>query len=373
LIYGGIGLVLAVPAMLAERRPGRATGRALVLGLVLLSSAVCVSAVQLLPMLSYLQLTNRGKGLPLAIARLNFREVTHPLPSEPFLVLVAAGAAWLWREGRRGVALWLLAACVLSLATATVKPVYAFLWQYTPGFRYQRIPQRAFALLAIAGPPLAAVGLQAMENLVPRRPRLSRWLALVLAGWLVWGMGDEAPGTPPMASPTEEAAANHTLGWLADHAGGARVHIWESHNRLWGCDHMTVRLGLEVAASYTPSDHHDYLPSDFDPPTYRSYLGDSYRRPAVMWGMLSIRYVTSLKPHDEPGLRLAAEPEGCPLSRCQPAKCAGLYIYENEKYLPRAYQVPAVIVMQGQARPVFEAALYVEARRACLGPAREAR
>ena len=66
-----------------------------------------------------------------------------------------------------------------------------------------------------------------------------------------------------MADPHIERHQNNAMRWLAEHAAGSRMHIWESPDRHWGADHITAPLGLEAITSYTPSEHRDYLPGDF--------------------------------------------------------------------------------------------------------------
>jgi hypothetical protein len=137
------------------------------------------------------------------------------------------------------------------------------------------------------------------------------------------------------------------------------VHVWESPNRQWGGDHMTVPLGLEAITSYTPSEHRDYLPGDFDRPEDRTFLSESYLHPARFWGMLNVRYVVSSTPRTDDGFTLAARVAACPVQICQPAKSAGTYIYENQKWLPRAWVVSHAIGIVGSARASFDATLDV--------------
>jgi hypothetical protein len=132
-----------------------------------------------------------------------------------------------------------------------------------------------------------------------------------------------------------------------------------------------VPLGLEAITSYTPSEHHDYLPGDFDDPTHRTFVSDSYSNPARFWGMLNVRYVTSMVPRSEPGFRLAAEVERCPVEICQPAKSAGPYIYENQKWLPRGWVVQHAVAIVAPAGMAFNAALDV-LRMPTFDPARTA-
>ena len=320
---------------------------------------VATAAPQMLPMLSYVALTGRGGGLSLEQSSTAINEVAHPLPTITGVAVMCLGFGWLLVKGERRAALWLALIVALGTGVATVPPVYEFLWRYVPGFQYQRIPERALVMVGIAAPPLLAAGIEGAWNL------LARWRA---PGVFLFSMGlaafsyeswSIAPDMPPMADPRVEREENHAMRWLTAHAAGSRIHIWESPSRHWGADNITVPLGLESITSYTPSEHRDYLPGDFDEPDHRTFLGESYAHPARFWGMLNVRYILSTAPRSAPGLSLAAQVEPCPVEICQPAKSAGPYIFENEQWLPRGWIVPHAIALIGPSRPVFEAALDV--------------
>jgi hypothetical protein len=335
----------------------RRTRRLASVGVLTATCFFATAAPQMLPMLSYVALTGRSQGLSLPLSMAVVNEVAHPLPTISAAILMIAGVAALWINGQRRAAMWLAAIVAAGVMAATVAPVYAFLWRFFPGIRYQRIPQRALALVGIAGPILIAAGAEGVWT------ALARWrtpglvlgsVGLVFFACESWMI---APLTPPMLDPRIERQHNHAMRWLADHAAGSRMHIWESGDRQWGTGNVTVPLGLEAITSYTPSEHRDYLPWDFDRPDDPTFVGESYRHPAKFWGLLNVRYVLSTVPVDDPGFKLAAQVQRCPIQVCQPAKSAGPYIYENQQWLPRAWVVPHAIALVGPERLVFAAAL----------------
>jgi hypothetical protein len=346
--------------------------RLLRVGAVTGACFLTTAAPQMLPMLSYIGLTARSSGLTLAQSSDVIHEVANPFPTKAATVVMCVGVGFLLvRRSERRVAIWLAAVVTLGLAAASLPAVYGLLWRHVPGFQYQRNPERALVLVGIAGPPLIAAGMEGTWR------ALARWrLAGVLAYGLVFAafcyqLARLTPGTPPMADPSAEQAENHAMRWLAEHAEGSRIHIWESPSRQWGANNITVPLGLEAITSYTPSEHHDYLPGDFDEPTHRTFLSDSYSNPARFWGMLNVRYVTSMVPRFEPGFRLAAEVERCPVEICQPAKSAGPYIYENNRWLPRGWVVQHAVAIVAPTGIAFNAALDV-LRMPTFDPARTA-
>ena len=226
-------------------------------------------------------------------------------------------------------------------------------------------------LVWLAAPVLIAAGFAGVWAVLrgPIAIRASAVAALAVACSYQWWA--RAPAMPPMSDPRIERAQNAAMGWLRERARGSRIHIWESPDRHWAADHITVPFGLEAITSYTPSEHRDYLPSDFDPPEHRTFIGESYASPARHWGLLNVRYVLSMTPRSEPGFRLATTVETCPVEVCQPAKSAGPFIYENEQWRPRGWLVGRVIGILGSPEAAFTAALGVM-RRPDFDPARVA-
>ncbi len=308
----------------------RAVSTCLLIG----AAALAISACQVLPMVAYLPLTGRARGLSLGAALYHVQEVKNPVPGLVYIFLCLLGALMLWRSAEQRIGVWLAWVAALGLATATIDPFFTLFWLIVPGFRYQRIPQRAFVLVAIAGPVLVAAGMQFLSD-VCERWRCSRfWRAIpvgAVAVLLFVSLWRDAPEMPPMIPPREEMAANHAMQWLKEHAQGSRIHIVETIDRNWGTEHVTMPLGLEVIAGYVPSENRDYLPFDFEQRGHRGFFYESYREPDKIWGLLNVRYVLSTVPREIPGFRLATIVSGCPIEICQPRKSAGPYIYENSR------------------------------------------
>jgi len=322
---------------------------------------VATAAPQLLPMQVYLSESDRANGLTLEQSKVVVREVVHPMPTIAAAIAMCMGLVGLWIRGHRRAAIWFGAVIAVALAAATSDPFYAFLWRYYPGIRYQRIPQRALILVGVTAPVLMAAAADALWTFSARLRTAGAAIAILAIGGVVVEAWSIAPGTPPMADPRVERERNHTMRWLAAHADGTRIHIWEPPTRHWLADNITVPLGLEAIASYTPSAHRDYRPGDFDAPDHRTFLGDGYANPARFWGLLNVRHVVSETPRTDAGFTLAARVEPCPVAICQPAKAAGTYIYENHAWMPRAWMVRHAVALVGEERRVFEATLDIMA------------
>jgi len=361
--YELFALALAIPVALALREPGIAR-RSLCIVAVIGAVAFVLSAFQLVPMAAYMRLTGRAGGISLAQALRPFHESQHRLPGVLALGLLGVGIAGSWHRARfiRVNVIWLGAIAVGSIAVAVSPAVFSALWHVVPAFSYQRVPERALVLMAVTGPVLAARGLETVSIFVGRV-----WKGFTLGsvvGVVVAGVGIEAwlrsAAMPPMASVSRELEANDAMQWVAAHANGARMHVAETSDRNWGTEHDTVPLGIEVIAGYTPSDHHDYLKGELDSPVRRMFLQATYQNPAVLWGMLDVRFLLSTIPRSLPGFRLATVAKPCPVEICQPRKSSGPYIYENMRCLPRAWTVTHAVVFVGsEAEANFQAALDV--------------
>jgi hypothetical protein len=337
------------------------TRRVCGVGAIVALCFMATSAPQLLPMQAYLSVSGRAGGLTLEQSMVVVNEVRHPIPTITGAIAMGLGFVSLWARGHRRTAVWVGAVIAVALAAATIEPFYVFLWRYFPGVRYQRIPQRALILVGMTAPVLVAAGAEGLWTLCARWKAAGAAIAVLAIGWFIVDAWSIAPASPPMADPHIERERNNAMRWLAAHADGSRIHIWEPPTRHWLTDNITVPLGLEAINSYTPTEHRDYRPGDFDPPGHRTFLGDGYANPARFWGLLNVRYIVSETPRTDAGFTLATRVEPCPVAICQPAKAAGTYIYENSAWMPRAWMVRHAIALVGEKQRVFEAALDIMA------------
>lgn len=371
LLYQAIALLLVLAGAAFGPVRRQYVGRAVATGVTVALAALVLGAPQLFPVLSFMRMANRGGGLVIASgdgglsleeSLKAYREVDHPIPGPVYLLLALLGLAFLARRDRRA-ALWLALVFGAGFAIAYSKDVYTFLWHWLPGFRYQRIPQRALFLSASVGPIFVAAGAEGVATAMRRWVGTAgAWVAATVAvAFLFIEMSRLAPQMPPMASPEAEIASNHAMQWISEHNDGSRVHVIENVDRHWATDHVTVPLGLPAIVSWTTAEHRDYIHSDFNVGVRtfidQSYAGAAYQ--ARFWGMLNVRYVLSTTPQSIRGFHLATQVPPCSLEVCQPPKSAGPYIYENERWLPHAFRVPHAVAVVGAPRAAFEAALQI--------------
>jgi hypothetical protein len=360
----------------AELRPGRRARwlRTIVVGAVIGVVGFGLSAVKVLPSLELMPVSNRAGGLSLQDAIGFIAEFTEPAT----LRVLTGGVGELgdWRHifaltmllatiglivGLRDHVLrWYALAALLLMGTgiaiAHSQTVFGILWHVLPMFRYQRIPQRALVLMYLGVSLLVAIGARRLID-----TRFGPFLAWALAVLLLISLTGETwlalPPLPPSADIRQEIAENSILNAIARRPGRFRIHAVESNDRNWGIEHVTVPLGLSNLAGWDHLWLLEYLGAEGTMGRdVRPFLAASYecRHPARFWGLMNVRFVTSTRQISVPGLQLAGQ---FPVSRrCQPAKSAGPYLYENSEWMPRAWVVPSAILVLGDRAERLEAA-----------------
>jgi hypothetical protein len=345
----------------------RAALRVIAVGMIVGAVAFGLAAIKLLPGLELMPVTNRSGGLalddaaapiieftePAVLGALTFgsralRDPRHFLAGTLVLALVGSIAGWRHREAR-----WLAVAgamlVALGVAIAHSETIFATLWAAIPMFKYQRIPQRALVLTYLGLSVLVTLGVQQLSQGRWARGGLARYVAgLSLLGVVVAESLVAIPKLPPTADIRREIRVNQLMNHVATEPGLFRIHAVESMDRNWGIEHVTVPLGLNNLAGWDHLWLLEYLGAegtvgrDVTPFLTASYQA---RHSARFWGMMNVRFVSSTRHVDVPGLRFVNEFPVSPLS--QPAKSAGPYLYENEEWMPRAWIVPHAVLVLG--------------------------
>ncbi len=349
LLYGFLaaGILGVVRALAPEH--GRARGRELlrVVGALLLFVVVflAVGAGRILPTLAWVRITERAGDLPYeaTIAGVLFTpgELFGQLGKESWLAvalcLVAVGAALARRvRGALPFALVFGLVCVLTLGWG-----HRFLYDYVPGFDKVRDPRRAWVLVAVTLPVLAALGLRALAGALP-----AKWtsgpVAWVAGALLVVLIGlDSARGwqRPELHSLSARLEAN------ALHQDLARRAAEETRFRV--LDAKDTRAKLKRTA--------DLIRASLDLESVEGVLGNisilAYDQDFVVpgrgsprvWGYMNCRYVTSAEPLDDPLLELVGTFEEDP-DELNPGT-DGPYLYRNRFELPRAYLADTAVLL----------------------------
>jgi hypothetical protein len=93
------------------------------------------------------------------------------------------------------------------------------------------------------------------------------------------------------------------------------------------------------------------------PPYMNVYLSVSFKNPAKLWGILNLKYLTSMEELNVSGFKFVKKFRNCTVcipDYIQGYKAWGPYLYENEKFLPRAYVVENSVLVVGNEEPVTQ-------------------
>ncbi|MDO8480279.1 MAG: hypothetical protein Q7S65_00520 [Nanoarchaeota archaeon] len=288
-----------------------------------------------------------------------------------FAFLLAVYA--LWRNPKNKLLLFLAAVSLLAVSIATASPVFYFLWKYVPPWDSFRYVNRAFVLWSFAGALLAAAGIKALGedlrekwNCSDKKANIITWalIALIILNLVVFVKDPVAPLGPRcnIYELLPHADALNSIKAEKDATGELfRVHDIETTGIDWPTDPYTIALGLEHIFGYVGAWDVEYM---------NQYLSIAYRSPAKFWGILNVKYLTARSPQNLTGFRFVKqfdrfESDG----QCPPPnvgtwndpnadatmKAFGQYLYENERYLPRAYVVNHSILILGSHENVLNA------------------
>ena len=377
-LYSGLGL--AITALLnttvAFGRRRWLTGfRQLVWLAVTATTATSAAAIKLLPALALMPVSNRAGGLDPWTAAAPIIEFTPPAIAallDPtgtafsgcwLLVPLGLTLVGLLNQHPRRVVIALLAIAVTGVVVAVRPEAFVVLWYTFPGFRYQRIPQRALMLFYAAVALGMAFGMaRVLKRLGLPQPRLARLTTMALlatsmaiAENLAW-----RSELPPTRDIRLEQQANAIFRYLARQANGFRVHVWESRDRNWGLEHIATPLGVPTMVGWDHMWLLDYLGAEGrvgkDVPPF---VAVSYRasHPERFWALANVRWVTrsvgsTLMRESRAGsrsralpLRLVARFPESPYA--QPSWSDGPYLWENPFAMPRAWFADRAIAIIG--------------------------
>lgn len=276
----------------------------------------------------------------------------------------------IFKKPKNKFILFLVATAILSISIATGSFVFYLLWKYVPpwdGFRYLT---RAYVLWSFSGALLAGFGTKYfIESLKYKFKLDKRKLTIIFAIISILIIANLALFTPNpvklgpkcnLFKLLEKAdALKHLKNIQKKNNEIFRVHDWETTGIDWPTDPFTVALGLEHIFGYLDAWDQEYM---------NTYLSLAYRNPSRFWGILNVKYLTSRSKLNISNFKLVKEfPRFESDGKCPPPnestwndpnadaamKAFGQYLYENEKYLPRAYIVNNAILIVGKHENVM--------------------
>ena len=135
----------------------------------------------------------------------------------------------------------------------------------------------------------------------------------------------------------EQISKNEVMTFISKQPGIFRMHVWEMIGQEYGMEHFTQPLKLQHLYGFVTVWEIDYM---------NIFMSISFQSSAKIWGMLNTKYIMAMSPLNVSGFKFINKFKECP--SCNPLKAAGPYLYENEKYLPRAYITNNAVLVYGK-------------------------
>ncbi|MBR9700126.1 YfhO family protein [Candidatus Woesearchaeota archaeon] len=314
-------------------------------------------AIKLLPTLEFMKLTNRVEPYSYERSRgdvlMSFSDVFKYIfkgnrRAGEFNAMLGIVALLLMllslpRIKNKNVIFFLMVFIATLLITSPI-PLYYPLWKFFPFFDKQKNITRMFIIAVLAGAALSGFGakllLDKSKRLWKKNSQIIIFSAIVLL--LIMDLMVFRLYTSyyfqPLKDCHEQFNDAEALQFIAKDNDIFRIKV----NEVNGIDHTITGVsrfeGIETlyggfGGLWVP----EYL---------NVHLSIALRSPAAFWGMLNVKYLTSLTPLNISDFHLVAGPlKGCPT--CYEEHASGKYVYQNERFLPRAYVVNKSVLIIG--------------------------
>lgn len=258
---------------------------------------------------------------------------------------------------------------LFALIILTKNPLIHLLWTYVPFLSKMRGVYKVMFLFVFPAAVLLGIGASrlldlAKERLHPRTQALQYGIGALLCLLIIITLGFFGPQQTRFESLSFQLGKNQILQFMGTemkaNEGNAdqqlfRFKMQETNGIDWGTDFYSVPLGLQDIYGYDNVWNSRYMPR---------FLSVANNDPAKLFGMLNMKYLTSMSPLNTSGFSLAgkfgecgAYPDG--LDICQPRKSDGPYLYLNERFLPRAYAVDHAVLILGPEENAAQASYFL--------------
>lgn len=269
----------------------------------------------------------------------------------PFLLLPFS----LFYAKRKKALLFLLLAIVVVLIFQGSSIYYIF-WKFIPQFRQIKGIFKGYAILYFVLSVLAGYGFMFLLDITEKLKKNTRSVIIYSTVFLLLvNLTIFNNKLTMMTDISYELSKNEVLSYIAKDKDIFRFHIFETKGIDWGTEHYSVTLGLNDVYGTENIWLIDYLPI---------YLSYANQVPAKGYGILNTKYITSTQPLNISGYRFVNKfnecgyyPNGADI--CQPRKSDGPYLYQNEKFLPRAYIVNRSIFIVGNKDDILHISYFL--------------
>src|SRR3989338_8041712 len=318
----------------------------IIVSLIMLAVSFGISAIKLLPGLEFINLSNRGLGVP-------YQEyLGEPVNAADFIFVFITN---LYGKGSISAAVGIFGfllvllglykyrsrpvlfsgiLIILSLLLSTESFLAKFLFN-VPVFNQTRHIERAVVLFAFGASILAGFGFMNLQSFMEKFPKINKKLIfgliiLILLFELV--LLQKVPQSTKVINPGE-------IGVLKQM--GTDDSMFRTINA--GLSTLIGATGYNYYAQYGISEIKGGSGIWFN--DYLEYLSVAQNAPAKLWSVLNNKYVIIDKKTEIENLKLIERFEPC--KECTIWEAFGPYLYENELFLPRYYLAPNSVLVAG--------------------------
>lgn len=234
--------------------------------------------------------------------------------------------------------------------------LYYIFWKFIPQFKQVKGIFKGYALLYFVSSILVGFGFLYLFNITKKLKKNIRNIIIYLAIFLIIiNLTFYNNKLTMMTDIKYELSKNEVLSHISNDEDIVRFRIIETLGIDWGTDHYSVTLGLHDVFGTENVWLVDYLPI---------YLSQANQNPAKGYGILNTKYITSTQELNIAGYNFSNKFEECGFYAngadiCQPRKSDGPYLYQNEKFLPRAYTVEQSIFVVGDAGSLLQTVYFI--------------
>lgn len=240
------------------------------------------------------------------------------------------------------------------------KPLLYIFWKYAPGLSKLHHVARAFYLLQFAVAVLAGIGATVFFSKIKKfvkNVNIKKLIYILIAVGIIVELGFianviERKNTSPSSwgryDFNEQIEENNLMNHLSKEEGIFRINHF-NHNMICGIvQNHVVHHEMEMLYGCY---------SLWIPEYFNVYLSVAYRDPAKFKGMLNTKYFFDSELINASSIKLLNKFEKCDIcyqNSMDKDSIDGPYLYENEKYLPRAYFADNGILIAGEKDPVIQ-------------------
>ena len=316
-------------------------------GLLICAVFFGLSAIKLLPGIEFMNLSNRGAGIPYSEFRgapISMNNFAFTFITNAFFRADSISAAvgilgfilllFSLRRFKDKIVLFSASMILLSLFMSSESFLTKILFNI-PIINQTRHIERSIFLFAFAASILAGLGFMQLRLFLEGKKlgeKAAFWLVfLILLSELF--LLQKMPQPINVVKPNEIPILNYmgkdkdafrTMNLALSTLIGASGYNYYS------------QLGISEIKGGSGIWFNDYL----------NYLAVAQNSPAKFWGILNNKYVVSNKNESIGGLSYVGDFKDC--NRCPLWEAWGPYLYKNEQYLPRYYVVPNSILVLGE-------------------------